>query len=74
MGQGIQINFRRPKYTHPVLGHPTVGLTGEGEAYVCEAEYAGEVGYGSGDTPAAARSQAAARLRARLDDPPCFAR
>lgn len=62
----MKVYYQRPNYTHAVPGDRTVGLTGEGESYCCEASpdspsfrnSGTPVGYGTGDTPQAARRSA----------------
>lgn len=60
----IRLSYHRPEYTHPVNRRKDVGLTGEGDSYACEAwdgPTPGDiVGYGSGDSPEAARRSACA--------------
>ena len=43
----IDVTWRRPEYTAACAGNPTVGVSGEGDLYCVECEYAGKVGYGS---------------------------
>ena len=63
----IDIEWRRPKYMAPVKGHKSVGQSELG--YTCEAHYAGYCGRGYGDTPAEAKSDAARKLIAAMNEP-----
>lgn len=65
----ITPEFRRPRYASPVQGSETVGQTTDStQPYCCEAVYADQVGYGTGDTPAEARANARSELTRRLTE------
>lgn len=66
------VYYYRPSCTHAVGRRKDVGQTGEGEHYCSFASYdsqdyeSGPAGYGTGDTPAAAKRSAYADLMRRL--------